>query len=1336
MKKLILAAFSMIILGMVNVNAQTLNESFEGTFPPNDWTFYNYSNLTSQWSQNTFSPIAGTLVVRLTGSSWQDHDDWMIPPKLSITSTTDSIHFFARKNGAAAPTHSIDVKVSTTGKDTASFTTLLGTVSPDAWTRHSFDLSAYNGQDIYIALHSTSSGSTNMYIDSVTGPTLFVPSCQTVAYVNATNVTHNSVELTWDSIANAESYTYEIFEDGEGPAGTVVVSGSTTDTNIVVNGLPFATDLEVWITTDCGTVDGLSEIDGPFTFSTICGPITDPHLEEFEQVAPTCWTEARGELALNTVFTSTFSNWQNGTFSNQGLDDAARVASSTFSNDEWLITPTIHIDSIPNSQISFFASLTSTWSTAPTPTGNFNDPDDELKVVVSTDDGVTWSDTNVVYTFDTSNAPSHTGSYITIPMGDYTGDIKVGFYSDLQAGWPNFASEHFFIDKFKWSETPTCDIIAQISLDSVDTYNGYISWDTSTAATDFIVEYGTPGFTLGTGTQFTVSGDLFTTISGLDPITEYEVYVAPICSPTDTGDFQLSLTFTTECAPLVAYFIEDFTSFLPNDCWSEANGFLQDTTILTSTWSDWGEDGFLNVGTTGAARNTVSSWSSFTNEWLITESIDLDSMPYAQIEFDAGITTSFGTTAADMQPDDRIVILVSTDNGDTWLEANTLYTFTDNNQPPHTGEHYEIPVTTYSGVVKFAFYVESTATGGSSYNFYVDNFQVSEAPTCLPTIDYTVISVEDTTATISWGNINGVNDYIVEYGEAGFTPGTGAGTQITVTTGTSVELTGLEPVTEYDFYVKAICSPTDTAEFLLYDSFETECLILSTSVLEEFTTIVAPECWYEGEGELTNSTVLTGSTSSWMPDGWLNVGSTGSARIRVFGDDEYHWLVSPSINLGTQEKQIEFDAGQTTTNGTSSAAFASDDRLAVVISLDNGLTWSEDNILLEFNQSQPLLNAGGHYTASLADFAGSGQVRIGFYSESEITNLQMNAYIDNFELKDLDTTAVDLGVIDIEVADTFCVGDAMPLSAIVENSGFVPVPTYPLRVKIYDATTIPYNTLLSFFTNIQVDETDTTFITNLDFLQPGDYAVDITVLANGDVNAMNNKYTANFHVSDYPEVFAGSDITICEGESYVLEASGANSYSWTGGFNNLDTVTPTTTTSYIVAGANEAGCETLDTVVVNVEVNAPPTILYINQLLLTDPNGPGNGLYLNYYWQFNGNTVGTNSTYAPTQNGMYTLVVETFSGCEVLNTIVVAGIGLPENTDHGVSVYPNPVKDQLHVETDKVIEDVRVFDLNARQVIDGGFTGNGLDVSKLEEGIYILYGTADGQPFQKKFTKQ
>ena len=73
-----------------------------------------------------------------------------------------------------------------------------------------------------------------------------------------------------------------------------------------------------------------------------------------------------------------------------------------------------------------------------------------------------------------------------------------------------------------------------------------------------------------------------------------------------------------------------------------------------------------------------------------------------------------------------------------------------------------------------------------------------------------------------------------------------------------------------------------------------------------------------------------------------------------------------------------------------------------------------------------------------------------------------------------------------------------------------------------------------------------------------------------------------------PDVTAGPDQTICEGSSVLLNASGANSYTWTpaGGLNTYTgspvTASPSVTTTYVVTGASSAGCTGTDSVTVTV----------------------------------------------------------------------------------------------------------------------------------------------------------
>ncbi|WP_369972254.1 T9SS type A sorting domain-containing protein [Psychroserpens sp. XS_ASV72] len=72
-------------------------------------------------------------------------------------------------------------------------------------------------------------------------------------------------------------------------------------------------------------------------------------------------------------------------------------------------------------------------------------------------------------------------------------------------------------------------------------------------------------------------------------------------------------------------------------------------------------------------------------------------------------------------------------------------------------------------------------------------------------------------------------------------------------------------------------------------------------------------------------------------------------------------------------------------------------------------------------------------------------------------------------------------------------------------------------------------------------------------------------------------------VNDLPNTDAGSDVTITEGESVTLTATGADSYEWsTGETTSAISVSPNTTTTYTVTGFSN-GCESTDAVVVTVE---------------------------------------------------------------------------------------------------------------------------------------------------------
>ena len=68
-----------------------------------------------------------------------------------------------------------------------------------------------------------------------------------------------------------------------------------------------------------------------------------------------------------------------------------------------------------------------------------------------------------------------------------------------------------------------------------------------------------------------------------------------------------------------------------------------------------------------------------------------------------------------------------------------------------------------------------------------------------------------------------------------------------------------------------------------------------------------------------------------------------------------------------------------------------------------------------------------------------------------------------------------------------------------------------------------------------------------------------------------------------PIANAGNNVTICAGQSTVLNASGGTSYVWSNGVQNGSSVSPTQTTTYTVTVAAQNQCTDIDEVTVTVE---------------------------------------------------------------------------------------------------------------------------------------------------------
>ena len=150
--------------------------------------------------------------------------------------------------------------------------------------------------------------------------------------------------------------------------------------------------------------------------------------------------------------------------------------------------------------------------------------------------------------------------------------------------------------------------------------------------------------------------------------------------------------------------------------------------------------------------------------------------------------------------------------------------------------------------------------------------------------------------------------------------------------------------------------------------------------------------------------------------------------------------------------------------------------------------------------------------------------------------------------------------------------------------------------------------------------------------------------------------TVSVTVNTLPTIIAtASPTAICNGESSVLTASGANTYSWSGGLGTgaSKTVTPSATTTYTVTGTSTAGCS--NTATVKVTVNPLPSVS-ASASYSTICRGASSVLTASgastYSWSHSLGS-GSSKTVTPTSTTTYTVTGTSAAGCSNTATVKV-----------------------------------------------------------------------------------
>ncbi|MEI8278624.1 MAG: T9SS type A sorting domain-containing protein [Bacteroidota bacterium] len=120
-----------------------------------------------------------------------------------------------------------------------------------------------------------------------------------------------------------------------------------------------------------------------------------------------------------------------------------------------------------------------------------------------------------------------------------------------------------------------------------------------------------------------------------------------------------------------------------------------------------------------------------------------------------------------------------------------------------------------------------------------------------------------------------------------------------------------------------------------------------------------------------------------------------------------------------------------------------------------------------------------------------------------------------------------------------------------------------------------------------------------------------------------------------------------------------------------------------------------------------------------------------YQWKVNNNNVGTNSnsyTYVPVNGDVVTCSIHSAGGCYTVSDTISNGIsilvteGVGNVHNNGMSIYPNPTNDVLHIDGVKGVVNYRVLNIVGGTVQEGVLKvgSNSVAVQGLSAGMYLL----------------
>ena len=687
------------------------------------------------------------------------------------------------------------------------------------WTKKTYSLSQYFGQNVKIVFEATSNKVTNGYqfLDNI--KVYETPTCAQPLNLRVSGITQNTAKISWslDSEGDIPSqYLLTVqLDDGSYFIQNQVVTISTF-TEYVISGLDPATNYHVNIKGDCTSASrGYSNLSSTISFTTLCNAVSLPQSFDFDSETvgevPNCWN----------IIAPTTASAINSTKHNGESGNSLALVSTVDAQALATTTPIAHNGN--DIQVDFYANTTTTGANLTV--GLISDPFDfsSFEPIYSCElTANTWNNVR----FNTFNSQQGTQQ-----------GLMIGFV--VASG----AATTIYLDDVTISAIPSCPRLEDFKVDLADSTFVKLSWLESVASNNYQVEVMNLS---DTTVNYSIVNSNPAVINGLIPQTSYKFRVRSICSTNDTSEWSLSVVTTTACGSVNAPFFENFNSSsnLP-DCWSTFCSKVGNGTS-GSVFDGW----TINSSSTylrGGSGYSLKSPDSKKGTKYILNFPSINIPAGAEYELDFWMYRVSGNSSLN----EGVKIYVNnqpTLTGAILLDSISRYAMkypVEQNVNGYYEYFYNLPLT---GVVYIIF--ESYHDYGSS--IYIDDISVAPKQPCRFGIKNVRVNFDENTndATVNWVSKSYETQWLVNY-------------SVVNTTMDSVMYSGSQIVNDSNFVfncssyilsssdytvnaaVFVICgNDTSSQSVSASDNFTTPCGVLPIPYSQGFeNTAFPPICW-------------------------------------------------------------------------------------------------------------------------------------------------------------------------------------------------------------------------------------------------------------------------------------------------------------------------------------------------------------------------------------------------------------------------------------------------------------------------------------------------------------